>query len=119
MTYDVLNKTAQKVWRGITPVYLKNLYQGMQRRMAAGIEAQGGHNKYWCCILHFKHNELVNELINLQGDALLMSKIVPIYKVGHTTIERLKAKKIKVIWGIESNLCELRQMRKGTYTNWA
>ena len=75
MTYDVLNKTAQKVWRGITPVYLKNLYQSMLRRMAAVIEAQGGHTKYWCCILHFKHNELVNELINLQGDALLMSKI--------------------------------------------
>ena len=76
MTYDLLKKIAQKVWRGITPEYLRNLYQSMLRRMVAVIEAQGGHTKYWCCILHFKHNKLVNELIYLQGNALLMSKIV-------------------------------------------
>ena len=78
MTYDVLKKTAQKVWRGITAVYPKNLYQSMRRGMAAVIEAQGSHTKHWCCILHFKHNKLVNELIDLQGDALLMSKLVVI-----------------------------------------
>ena len=43
---DGLKKIARKVWRGITPEYLQNLYQSMPRRMAAVIEAQGGHTKY-------------------------------------------------------------------------
>ena len=39
-------KVAKKVWRAITPEYLKNLYKSMTRRTAAVIAAGGRHTKY-------------------------------------------------------------------------
>ena len=41
-----LMKIARKVWRKITPDYLKGLYESMPRRMQAVIDVQGGHTKY-------------------------------------------------------------------------
>ena len=41
-----IQKLARKVWRAITPDYLKRLYESMPQRMAAVIDAQGGHTKY-------------------------------------------------------------------------
>ena len=41
-----LKKIARKVWRGITPDYLKQLYQSMPRRMQAIIDARGAHTRY-------------------------------------------------------------------------
>ena len=41
-----LKKIAKKVWKGITPSYLKKLYKLMPRRMQAVIENGGGHTKY-------------------------------------------------------------------------
>ena len=41
-----LKKIAQKVWRGITPEYLRQLYQSMPRRMQAIINARGAHTRY-------------------------------------------------------------------------
>ena len=41
-----LKKIARKVWKAITPEYLVSLYESMPRRIAAVIEAQGGHTKY-------------------------------------------------------------------------
>ena len=41
-----LTNGAKKVWRAITPEYLKNLYESMPRRMAAVIAAGGRHTKY-------------------------------------------------------------------------
>ena len=43
---DGLKRIACKVWRGVTPEYLDNLYQSMPRRMQAVIAAKGGHTKY-------------------------------------------------------------------------
>ena len=39
-------KIACKVWKGITPDYLNNLYKAMPRHMQAVIDAKGGHIKY-------------------------------------------------------------------------
>ena len=39
-------KIARKVWKGITPEYLNNLYEAMPRHMQAVIDAKGGHIKY-------------------------------------------------------------------------
>ena len=36
-----------KVWKRITPSYLKALYESMPRRMQAVLDANGGHTKYW------------------------------------------------------------------------
>ena len=41
-----LKRIARKVWRGITPSYLKSLYESMPRRMQAVVDAQGAHTKY-------------------------------------------------------------------------
>ena len=41
-----LKKIAEKVWRRITPKYLKKLYESMPRRREAVIASQGGHTKY-------------------------------------------------------------------------
>jgi len=41
-----LHRIARKVWRQVTPQYLKSLYESMPRRMTAVIEARGGHTKY-------------------------------------------------------------------------
>ena len=40
-----LKKIAEKVWRRITPKYLK-LYESMPQRREAVIASQGGHTKY-------------------------------------------------------------------------
>ena len=39
-------KVAKKVWRAITPEYLKNVYESIPRRMAAVIVAGDRHTKY-------------------------------------------------------------------------
>ena len=44
--FEMAKKVARKVWRQITPEYLEKLYESMPRRMAAVIEAHGGHTKY-------------------------------------------------------------------------
>ena len=41
-----IKKIAQKVWKAVTPEYLRQLYESMPRRMAAVIASQGGHTKY-------------------------------------------------------------------------
>ena len=41
-----IKKLVRKVWRAVTPEYLKNIYSSMSRRMAAVIVTQGGHTKY-------------------------------------------------------------------------
>ena len=35
-----------KVWKNITPAYLRSLYESMPRRMRAVVEANSGHTKY-------------------------------------------------------------------------
>ena len=42
-----LKKIACRVWRQVTPEYIHTLYESMPRCMAAVIEAEGGHMKYW------------------------------------------------------------------------
>ena len=41
-----IQKVCLRVWRGITPAYLKKLYELMPRRMKAVIDVGGGHTKY-------------------------------------------------------------------------
>ena len=41
-----IQKVCLRVWRGITPAYLKKLYESMPRRMKAVIDVGGGHTKY-------------------------------------------------------------------------
>ena len=41
-----IKKIARKVWKAVTPEYLRQLYESMPRRMAAVIASQGGHTKY-------------------------------------------------------------------------
>ena len=38
-------KNAPKVWKGITPEYLKSLYESMPRQMQVVIAADRGHTK--------------------------------------------------------------------------
>ena len=40
-------KIARKVWKGITPKYLKRLYESMPRQMQVVIAADRGHTKKW------------------------------------------------------------------------
>ena len=39
-------KIAHKVWRQITPTYLKRPYESMPRRLQAMVNAEGWHTKY-------------------------------------------------------------------------
>ena len=41
-----LIQIALKVWKNITPLYLRSLYESMPRRMMAVVVAEGGHTKY-------------------------------------------------------------------------
>ena len=41
-----IQKVCLRVWRGITPAYLKKLYESMPHRMKAVIDVGGGHTKY-------------------------------------------------------------------------
>ena len=41
-----LKRIALKVWKNLTPAYLRSLYKSMPRRMRAVVEADGGHTKY-------------------------------------------------------------------------
>ena len=40
------SQIARKVWKGITPEYLNNLYEAMPWHMQAVIDAERGHIKY-------------------------------------------------------------------------
>ena len=54
-------KIARKVWKGITPEYLNNLYEAMPRHMQAVIDAERGHIKYQRQFISFFCNKLVNK----------------------------------------------------------
>ena len=54
-------KIACKVWKGITPDYLNNLYKAMPRHMQAVIDAKGGHNKYRKQFMSFLCDKIVNK----------------------------------------------------------
>ena len=74
--WERLKKIARKVWRSITPQYLKNLYQSMPRRMQAVIDNHRGHTKYWGVDMHILNNFIDNKLTKCNLDAILISKVV-------------------------------------------
>ena len=39
-------KIALKIWRQITPTYLKRLYESMPQRLQAVVNGEGGHTNY-------------------------------------------------------------------------
>ena len=74
--WERLKNIARKVWRGITPRYLKNLYQSMPRCMQAVIDNHRGHTKYWGVDMHILNNFIDNKLTKCNLDAILISKVV-------------------------------------------